>query len=1150
MHTIPSEANKMWLESYLKKHPLVQKFNEGKSDFAHLSVNQEALLAIGSVLSSDKPLFILKDNETQAQNLVDEIRSLNQNLKVIYYNHEESLRVEAIVQSEIMKADRLLSLKAMIDGDFDVCITHAIASTRKISKKSVLEESILKINTLDQIEDDELVNRLLQMGYSRVKYVDKPFTFSVRGGIVDVYSVQMDYPVRIEFFDVEVDSIRSFDPDTQRSIATLDRVELIFASDVLLQNDEKENLKIAIDNALKQEKNQDLIHEVEMKRDLLLDDLYDGSQYPLLSFWNSYHTIFDYIGDARIVISPFESVEAVLAQNELDVHEFLEEQVSMNEMIYVEHAYADFKTITQGKTIQKTHEYESANDLYIPWHAAEIVSENVLSTLAYLKKEAIDHRVIIALTPHTLEEFKRILNAHNVDYSLMDSLPKANGIYIDTMAVSKGFMLSDEKIIVYTEFELYHYKRKVSRYDNKFSKAETLGNLQDLEIQDYVVHRQYGIGKYLGIETRSIEGTLKDFMRIEYRDGDELFIPLEQFSLVRKYLSSHAAAVRLSKLGSGAWEKSKARIKADVEDVADRLVTLYASRSQTRGFAFSPDTAYQKQFEDEFPYELTLDQKTAVEDIKKDMESDLPMDRLLCGDVGFGKTEVAIRAAFKAFSDHKQVIFLCPTTILSQQHYRTLVERFKDYPVNVAVLNRFVSPSKQKLIIKDLKEGKVDILIGTHRVLSKDIKMKDMGLLIIDEEQRFGVEHKERIKEFKVSVDVLSLSATPIPRTLQMSLVGLRSLSQLNTPPSNRLPIMTYVIEKHAKTIHDIISKELRREGQVFYLYNNVEQLYSVATGIDMHVAGAKVGVVHGQMDRDEIEDVMIKFIAKELNVLVCTTIIETGIDIPNANTIIVDNAHRFGLSQLYQIKGRVGRSSRLAYAYFVVPSKRQLTEIAQKRLQAIKEFTQLGSGYKIAMRDLTIRGAGELLGGNQSGFIDSVGMDLYVELLKEAIAQRKGEVVVEPDIQEQALNLKIDAYLPQDFTSDDGESLDLYQQIDAIEDLYDLRMFNEMIKDRYGKLPHAVEMLLEKVRLELFLKDDNVLSFKERMNGVELVFTQEFSNNVDGIHLFELVSSRSSAIEIKYVNQTIILKMPLYPEWAEDLIYILENIKEQNHET
>ena len=609
-------------------------------------------------------------------------------------------------------------------------------------------------------------------------------------------------------------------------------------------------------------------------------------------------------------------------------------------------------------------------------------------------------------------------------------------------------------------------------------------------------------------------------------------MPLEQFQLVRKFVSREGVVPKLHTLGSNEWKKTKAKIKENVKDIAERLIELYGTRENEIAYQFSEDTELQKEFEREFEYPLTRDQEQAVNDVKKDMMGKKPMDRLLCGDVGFGKTEVALRAAFKAVSEKKQVAFLCPTTVLSAQHFRTFMKRLENFPVNVAVLNRFVPESHQKEIIKSVKEGKIDILIGTHRILSKDIQFKDLGLLVSDEEQRFGVEHKEKIKEVRKSVHVLSLSATPIPRTLQMSLVGVRSLSQLETPPLNRLPILTYVIEKNKSVIKDVIQRELSRKGQVFYLYNNVAEIHNIALQIEKDIPEAKVAVAHGQMHRDDIEDVMLRFNNNEANVLVCTTIVETGIDIPNANTILIDQADKFGLSQLYQIKGRVGRSNRLAYAYLMYQPRKQLSEIAQKRLQSIKEFTELGSGYKIAMRDLTIRGAGEMLGDMQSGFIDTVGIDMYIEMLTQAIEEKRTGIIVEEAEPVIKQTIQIDGYIPQQFEPKDFEKLSLYQRIDQAKSQSTLAKLQEETQDLYGKLPKSVVLLFEKKRWELLLEAPFVQSFKELKSELQLIFTNDWSSKVDGVKFFEMVSKLSNEVKLKYTGGNIVLIIPKMDDW------------------
>lgn len=1130
-----------FLKDYLKNHNSIKKLLDHTQVGAHLSLTQESLLYLGVYEKTETPIFVVKENDVQVNELKETLLNLNKDLDVVTFIYDPSLRIEAISASELLKYDRVLALDKIINKDFDICIVDASSALRKISTPETLINNQLSLSLNQELSMDTLQKKLHKMGYNRVKYVEKPFTYAMRGGICDIFGVKMDYPVRIEFFDIEIESMRTFDIETQRSMDHIDKIHIPIASDIILDTDDLNQLNTSILEALK-DKDEVLVENISMQIDLLTHAQYETSMYPLLAYLKNYATILDYVQDNHLFYSPIEALDRTLDELEHEVVDFMKERIENKLLLPNMNLYADKQRLL-SKEAYHFYEFQHPQELHLPWHRSNVVSEQLEDILYVLKKEAIDHRVLVILDEVHFEKMIEIFLKNQIHYQIFNGQNK-NGIYLQLGSLSTGFILDDLKTIIYTQKELFKFEKQRYRYDNMFSKAESLFELAQLDTFDYVVHRQYGIGKYMGITTKEVEGIMKDFMRIQYRDGDELFVPLEKFNLVRKYISSEAVSVKLSKLGSSAWKKSQERIKENVKEVADKLIALYTERSKTKGFAFSKDTEYQIQFEKDFAYELTPDQKTAVEEIKRDMESNSPMDRLLCGDVGFGKTEVAIRAAFKALVDEKQTIFLCPTTILSSQHYQTFKKRFKNFPVTIEVLNRFVTPSKQKDILKRFKEGSVDILIGTHRVLSKDVKPHDLGLLIIDEEQRFGVEHKEKIKEIKVTVDVLSLSATPIPRTLQMSLVGIRSLSQLNTPPSNRLPVMTYVIEKDEKTIYDIIRKELNRKGQVFYLFNNVERIYQVATHIQTQIEGANVGVIHGKMDRIEIEDVMVKFIDKEINTLVCTTIIETGIDIPNANTILVDNAHHFGLSQLYQIKGRVGRSDRLAYAYFLVPAQKELTEVAQKRLQAIKEFTQLGSGYKIAMRDLTIRGAGELLGGNQSGFIDSVGIELYVELLREAISMRS-HTPIQKEKEQRTIN--VSGYLPDKFTSDDKEKLDIYQEINNIKNRHELNLFYLSFEDRYGKLPNEVNMLLEKKRLEIFLNDDRIDAYREFQDKIEVKFAQDYSDNIDGMHLFEIVSNRSYDIEIKYLNKQIILTLLQNEDWVEDLIYILENMKEKN---
>ena len=629
----------------------------------------------------------------------------------------------------------------------------------------------------------------------------------------------------------------------------------------------------------------------------------------------------------------------------------------------------------------------------------------------------------------------------------------------------------------------------------------------------------------MGIVTRNQNGKNIVYLHIIYRDNGELYIPLSKFNLVRKYISSEGVGIKLSKLGSNQWQKTKEKVNQKIEEIAQRLVELYASRNENIGYAFAQDDALQREFDDAFEYESTPDQLQATLEIKREMEKPKPMDHLLCGDVGFGKTEVAMRCAFKAITNGKQVVFLCPTTILSLQHYQTVKKRMSDFGVNVALVNRFVESSKIKEIKKGLLNGNIDIVIGTHKLLNKTFQYKDLGFLIIDEEQRFGVEHKEKIKEMKNSIDVLSLSATPIPRTMQMSLIGVRTISQLNTPPAQRHPIQTYVIEKKQSAIREIIQRELSRQGQIFYLHNRVSSIYETTKKIQNDFPDVKIAVIHGKMSRDEIENIMIDFSENRYQILVCTTIIETGLDIANANTIIIEQADRFGLSQLYQIRGRVGRREKIAYCYLMIHPDKELNEKAGKRLKAIKEFTQLGSGYKVAMRDLTIRGAGDLLGPQQAGFIDQIGLDLYLELLGQAIAKKQGKQVEKKEMKK--ANISFNGYIPESFTDNDGDKLSIYQDIQKIQSLDELLKYKERINDLYGNIPVQVQNLFEQKELDLFVNIDGVSSLEEKDKYYVIKMSEEWTNHCDGVKFFEKMNEISNKINLRLVNRKIEIQIP-----------------------
>ena len=719
------------------------------------------------------------------------------------------------------------------------------------------------------------------------------------------------------------------------------------------------------------------------------------------------------------------------------------------------------------------------------------------------------------------------------------------GINLYVGKLASGLELIEEKVVILTAYELFGEVNVSKTKYFRFKDAKTLRNFQELNVGDYVVHDSYGIGQYLGIKTLDVKGYHKDYLYVAYAGDDTLYIPVEQFKMIRKYASADGKVPMIHALGSSKWTKAKQKAKNKIDDIADRLIELYAKRMSSPGFAFSKDNELQIDFENQFGYALTTDQQRSVDEIKLDMEKPQPMDRLLCGDVGFGKTEVALRGAFKAILDHKQVAFLCPTTILSMQHFKTATERFKNFPVEIALLNRFTSSKEKKRILKEVKEGKIDLLIGTHRILSKDVAFNDLGLLVIDEEQRFGVKQKEKIKEYRETIDVLSLSATPIPRTLQMSLMGIRGLSKIDTPPKNRLPVQTYVVEKNNTLIKQVIERELARDGQVFYLYNRTDQIANVAYKISSTVPNAKVAIGHGQMDKNELEDVMLRFMNKEFNVLICTTIIETGIDIPNANTMIVEDADKFGLAQLYQIRGRVGRSERGAYAYLLYKKDKSIQDDALKRLKAIKEFTELGSGYKIAMRDLSIRGSGDILGGKQAGFIDDIGFEMYMKILQDAINVRmhKDE---KPEEEVKNLNVSVDGYIPDDYVESDYEKLELYQRLDKAKTMSELNSLKAEFDDYYGNLPEAILTLIEKRKLEILSHYSIIEDIKDSGKQLEIIFSPNAFETISGDKLFLLANQLFTKPAFKSLDNKITIKINKHDQWLNRLNEFIETLSKK----
>ena len=1133
----------------LAHNPAVQTLSKGKGDIIVTSISDEAYAVASAFFASKRNLLVIKQNQYEAQLLYRQLIELDIQ-DVIYFPVDESQRIEALAQSPELLAERISSLYQLTLDKPKIIVAHTASFIRYLPSVEVFKQHIYHLEVGMRIDLLELKNKLLLSGYQYSSKVDQPFYFSQRGGVIDVYSLQYDNPIRIEFFDDEIESIRFYDGQSQRTIQNVIDVEIIPATDILYRDDEVEDVVSQI-QTLKQEcmSQLDTFMQDELSQNIAIDienlKQHDTSfsMYKFIAFFKETTFLLNYIDKPILYLSHYSNI---LENYKL----YIEELFFYNKELFEEgrsllklKLHYDINDVIKGDKVYS--ELFKSKDKQISFNAREVNSlyQSETQLIKELSGYARLSKVLIILSNDMhYHNIMDLLERHNLTYTLVnDQDDLYPGINITKGTLGCGIELLDEGLVVITEKELYDQVPAKKKAYVKYKNAKVLQRFDELNVGDYIVHDTHGIGQYLGIKTLEVQGVHRDYLYISYRGNDTLYVPVEQFKLIRKYTSAHGKIPKVNKLGSTDWQKTKQRIKNKVDDLADELIALYSKRLVQKGFAFMPDTPLQESFENEFPYELTPDQQQATKEIKADMEQPRPMDRLLCGDVGFGKTEVALRAAFKAIASEKQVALLCPTTILSSQHYHTVEQRFRNFPVNFALLNRFTTAKEVTRIKEGLKDGTIDMVIGTHKILNNAIKFKDLGLLIIDEEQRFGVRQKEKIKEYKETIDVLTLSATPIPRTLQMSLMGVRSLSQIETPPTNRLPVQTYVMEKNPTIVKQVIERELSRDGQVFYLYNRTSSIERVANEIALKIPGARVGIGHGQMHKDDLEDVMIKFTNKEYNVLVCTTIIETGIDIPNANTLIIEDADRFGLSQLYQIKGRVGRSDRNAYAYLLYRANKQMNEEATKRLTAIKEFTQLGSGYKIAMRDLSIRGAGDILGGQQAGFIDTVGFDMYMKILMESVDEKQGKKEKE---EVPALNVNVDGYIPSDYVNTDLEKLELYQRLDKVQNFTELQAIKEELNDLYGKLPKSVNTLVEKREFDLIMNENPFDKMKEEKNLVEVYLSREFSDKLDGEKLFMMLTPYRKKISITYTNKQIVIKFLKDQEWLERAIKILKEVE------
>lgn len=1105
---------------------------------AGLSGSARSLLAAIVYESTKRPIILITHQLVQAEQLYEDLSELVEEQDVHIYPVNELVASELSIASPELRSSRIDALTAWFNKRTGILIAPVAALKRLLPPPSYWETYQLPFIYGEDIHLETYLESLLHMGYERTEMVTTPGDFSVRGGIVDIYPVTEAHPVRIELFDEEVDSIRYFDASSQRSLESLQEIVIGPASELLLTAEDLQRGADRLDVAFNETLNG--LHKQEDKDRLADTFAYDlerlraGERFPEIYkyacfFYEEPASLMDYLPkNGLIIVDELVRIQETAEHLDQEEAQWRDSLTELHQLVKNHYFSYSWEQVHAKWTQQRI--YLSLFSRHISHTtvgnvvnlSARVMQEfhgqiNLFKSELSRWKKSEFSVVILAPTAERQVKIYEILK----DYDIEVAKGKELHLPVPTPTVvigtlKNGIELPLQKLAIVTDQELFKTEQKRRRRPQKISNAERIKSYQELKIGDFVVHQNHGIGKYVGIETLEMKKIHKDYMVIEYSGDDRLFVPIEQVNLVQKFVGSEGKEPRLYKLGGTEWSKVKRRVQSTVEDIADDLIKLYAEREAQKGFAYSEDTDMQQAFEAAFPYQETDDQLRSIDEIKQDMEKERPMDRLLCGDVGYGKTEVAIRAAFKAIADGKQVAILVPTTILAQQHYETMIERFQGQAVEIGLLSRFRTRKQQTETMDRISRGLIDLVVGTHRLLSADIVYKDLGLLIVDEEQRFGVKHKERIKQLKTNVDVLTLTATPIPRTLHMSILGVRDLSILETPPENRFPVQTYVMEHNPVLVREAIEREMSRGGQVFYLFNRVERIEKIAQDISVLIPSARIAVAHGRMNETQLENVMLGFLEGEYDVLVSTTIIETGVDIPNVNTLIVHDADRMGLSQLYQLRGRVGRSNRVAYAYFTYQQDKVLTEVSEKRLQAIKEFTELGSGFKIAMRDLSIRGAGNLLGAQQHGFIDSVGFDMYSKMLKEAIDLRMagGEVVAEVPF-EPEISVQLDAYIPDEYIGDEKQKIDIYKQFQAIYKQADTENLQAELVDRFGTYPQELENLFTVTSMKRAARDAKVETINQQPRELVLKLTTEASHKIDGAQLFTLANGYGRNIRL-----------------------------------
>ncbi|NJD02638.1 MAG: transcription-repair coupling factor, partial [Ruminiclostridium sp.] len=1080
------------------------------------SDSQKAHICHAVSLHNHKKSIFIAFNEMQARKLFEDFSFFLGN-DVLFFPSREIMLYDVEAKSYDTAYQRIRVMDRMLRGDYSIVVTSAEAVSHKLVSPDMFRGCILEITMKSRLDLPDLARRLVMMAYEKTEIVERAGQFAIRGGIIDIFSIDSEHAVRIELFDDEVDSIRQFDINTQRSVGRMEEARIIPAREVIYPAGRMQEIISDIRSDLS--KHSKKIPGLSQKINEDMERMKEDHYFPGIDRYIPYiidvpHFLTDYAGDPYVFIDEpvrqKQRVENILLEHYEICRGLLEKARILPRS---QEIYFDYESQVSGFEKQQTISLNTINAdnravgnnmvFSIPCKQIGSFQGHIDLLCESISEWKSQKRRIIVLsgTRGRGERLVETLISKEIETFYTDNIavPVSQGqVVITHGSLHKGFEYPSIGFVIVSDKEVFGQDRKPGKVTSSH-KGSKINIFTELNVGDYVVHEAHGIGQYVSIEKLAVEGVKRDYLKIRYQESGFLYIPTNQMDLIQKYVGSEGKSPRLSKLGGADWLKTKNRVRESLKELAGELIKLYAQRQSARGFAFSPDTVWQKQFEEQFPYEETDDQLKCIDEIKNDMESGRLMDRLLCGDVGYGKTEVAIRAIFKAVIDGKQVAYLVPTTVLAQQQYVNFVERMKDFPVVVDMLSRFRTQSEQKKILRDVKAGNIDVLIGTHRLLQKDINFKDLGLLVIDEEQRFGVTHKEKLKNMKPDVSVLTLTATPIPRTLHMSLAGIRDISIIGDPPEERYPVQTYVMEYDRDVVQDAMMRELSRKGQVFYLYNRVRTIDLKASEIQSFIPDARVAVAHGQMEERMLEDIMFSFLKGEYDILVCTTIIESGLDMPNVNTIVVEDADRMGLAQLYQLRGRVGRSNRLAYAYITYKKDKVVAEIAEKRLQAIKEFTELGSGFKIAMRDMEIRGAGNLLGPEQHGHMESVGYDMYCRLLDEAIRELKGEPLHKANA-DVAIDINISAFIDDNYIGIEARKIEMYKKIAAIQDQQDVLDIVDELTDRYGDIPGPVRNLINIAHIKAIAGSLGFTAVQEKNDAIIFPIRSMKSINMEAI--------------------------------------------------